>query len=306
MENVIILGGGIAGLSAAIYAARAKLNPIVITGYESGGQLMWTTDVENYPGFPEGVLGPDLIERMRKQAERFGTRLVYKRCEAIGGEEHAWECDLGDETITAKTIIIATGATARVLGLEAEKTYMGRGISTCATCDGAFTKDKKAIIVGGGDSAMEESTFLTKFAEHVTIVHRSDSFRASKIMQERALKNPKISVEWNSEVIDVTGDGTRVRGAVLRDTQTGEERAMETDFVFYAIGHIPNTGFLKGIVETDERFKTIITNERYMTSVPGIFACGDVQDPIWRQAVTAAGSGAAAAISAERYLAEHE
>ena len=304
MENVVILGDGIAGLSAAIYAARANLNPVLVTGYESGGQLMWTTDVENYPGFPEGVLGPELIERMRKQAERFGARFLSKRCESVKGEEHAWECDLGDETITTKTIIIATGATARVLGLEAEKTYMGRGISTCATCDGAFTKDKKVIVIGGGDSAMEESTFLTKFAEHVTIIHRSDAFRASKIMQERALKNPKISVEWNSRVIDVTGDGTKVTGATL-ETPEGE-RAIETDFVFYAIGHIPNTSFVDGLVEIDERFKTIITDEKYMTSKRGIFACGDVQDPIWKQAVTAAGTGAAAAISAERYLAEHE
>ena len=306
MENVIILGDGIAGLAAAIYAARANLNPVVVTGYESGGQLMWTTDVENYPGFPEGVLGPDLIDRMRKQAERFGARFVYKRCERIDGEELAWECDLGDETLTARSIIIATGATARVLGLEAEKTYMGRGISTCATCDGAFTKGKKVIVVGGGDSAMEESTFLTKFSDQVTIVHRSDAFRASKIMQERALKNPKISVEWNAEVVDVFGDGSKVTGAMLRDTLTGAEREVEVDFVFYAIGHIPNTGFLRDRITTDERFKTIITDERYMTSAPGIFACGDVQDPIWRQAVTAAGTGAASAISVERYLAEKE
>ena len=306
MEHVIILGDGIAGLAAAIYAARAQLNPVVITGYESGGQLMWTTDVENYPGFPEGVLGPDLIERMRKQAERFGARFVYKRCESVRGEELAWECDLGDETLTAKSIIIASGATARTLGLEAEKTYMGKGISTCATCDGAFTKGKKVLVVGGGDSAMEESTFLTKFAEHVTIVHRKDTFRASKIMQERALKNPKISVEWNSQIADIVGDDAKVTGAVLRDTQTGAERSVETDFVFYAIGHIPNTSFLGERVTTDEQHKTIITDERYMTSAPGIFACGDVQDPIWRQAVTAAGTGAAAAISVERYLAEHE
>lgn len=304
MEHVIILGDGIAGLSAAIYAARAQLNPVVITGYESGGQLMWTTDVENYPGFPEGVLGPDLIERMRKQAERFGTRFIFKRCESVRGTELAWECDLGDEKLAARSIIVATGATARTLGLEAEKSYMGKGISTCATCDGAFTKGKNVLVVGGGDSAMEESTFLAKFAEHVTIVHRKDTFRASKIMQERALKNPKISVEWNSEVVDVTGDGAKVTGARLRDTVTGDERSVETDFVFYAIGHIPNTSFLGELVTTDEQHKTIITNERYMTSAPGVFACGDVQDPIWRQAVTAAGTGAAAAISVERYLAE--
>lgn len=306
MENVVILGDGIAGLAAAIYAARANLSPVVITGYESGGQLMWTTDVENYPGFPEGILGPDLIENMRKQAARFGARFTYKRCERISGEELNWECDLGDEKLSAKTIIIATGATARTLGLEAEKTYFGKGISTCATCDGAFTKGKRVIVVGGGDSAMEESTFLTKFAEHVTIVHRSDVFRASKIMQERALKNPKISVEWNREVVDVIGDGTKVTSATLRDPRTKEEHTIETDFVFYAIGHIPNVGFLDGLVETDAQMNTIITNERYMTSAPGIFAAGDVQDPIWRQAVTAAGSGAAAAISAERYLSEKE
>jgi thioredoxin reductase (NADPH) len=306
MENVVILGDGIAGLAAAIYAARANLNPVIVTGYESGGQLMWTTDVENYPGFPEGILGPDLIENMRKQATRFGARFIYKRCESISGEELDWQCDLGDEKLSTKAIIIATGASARMLGIEAEKTYFGKGISTCATCDGAFTKDKKVIVVGGGDSAMEEANFLTKFAEHVTIVHRSERFRASQIMQERTFRNPKISVEWNSVVSDVIGDGSKVTGAILRDTTTDELRTIETDFVFYAIGHIPNTGFLNGLVATHETFKTIITNERYMTTVEGIFACGDVQDPIWRQAITAAGTGAAAAISVERYLAEKD
>lgn len=304
MENVIILGDGVAGLAAAVYAARAELEPLVVTGYESGGQLATTTDVENYPGFAESVLGPELIEAMRTQAERFGARFSMKRCEGIDGSELAWKVNLGDETIETKTIIIATGASARTLGLPAEKTYFGRGVSTCATCDGAFTKGKRVVVVGGGDSAMEEANFLTKFADHVTIVHRRDALRASKIMQERTMNNPKISIEWNSEVTDILGDGQKVTGLTLRDTQSGEERAFETDFLFYAIGHVPNTGFLGDLVELDERFKTIVTDDHYRTSKPGIYAAGDVQDPLWRQAVTAAGTGAAAAIAAERYLAE--
>lgn len=304
MENVIILGDGIAGLAAAVYAARAELKPLVVTGYESGGQLATTTDVENYPGFAEGVLGPELIEAMRKQAERFGTRFAMKRCEGITSSEMDWKLNLGDETMEARTVIIATGARARTLDLPEEKTYFGRGVSACATCDGAFTKGKRVVVVGGGDSAMEESNFLSKFADHVTIVHRRDSFRASKIMQERTLNNPKISIEWNSEVTGILGDGERVTGVRVRDTASGEERELGTDFLFYAIGHVPNTDFLGGLVDLDERFKTIVTDDRYRTSKPGIYAAGDVQDPIWRQAITAAGTGAAAAIAVERYLAE--
>ena len=304
-HDVVILGDGVSGLSAAVYAARADLNPILITGYESGGQLMLTTDVENYPGFPEGILGPQLVDNMRKQAERFGTKIVYKRAESIIGEEGAYIIDLGDEKITAKTIIIATGASARTLKLEAEKTYFGKGISTCATCDGAFTKGKKVIVVGGGDSAMEESMFLSKFADSVTIVHRKDEFRASKIMQNRVFANPKIKVIWNHEVVDVKGDEKKVETVLLKNTVDESTKEEQTDFVFYAIGHDPNVKFLNGLVELNE-FGYIKTDIMQRTSKPGIFASGDVQDHIWRQAITAAGTGAAAAIAAERYLAHKE
>jgi thioredoxin reductase (NADPH) len=300
-HNIVILGDGVAGLSAAIYAARAELKPLLITGYESGGQLMLTTEVENYPGFPDGILGSELVENMRRQAVRFGAIMLYKRAESISGDEGNYVIDLGDEKISAKAIIIATGASARTLGIESEKTYFGKGISTCATCDGAFTKGKKALVVGGGDSAMEEASFLSKFADSVVIVHRSDKFRASKIMQNRVLTNPKVSVIWNSVITDIKGDGKKVTDATIINTNDGSLTDEPCDFVFYAIGHNPNIGFLNGIVALDEH-GYIRTDEMQMTSKPGIFAAGDVQDHIWRQAVTAAGTGAAAAISAERYL----
>lgn len=305
METVVILGDGIAGLSAAIYAARADLNPLVITGYESGGQLMLTTEVENYPGFAKGILGPELIAEMRAQAERFGTRFHYKRVNRIEGSELDYTLDLGDEQIRTKTIIIATGASARTLKLDAEKTYFGRGLSTCATCDGAFTRGKQVIVIGGGDSAMEESLFLAKFAEKVTIVHRRDAFRASQIMQKRVFESEKISIIWNHVLSDIKGDEKQITHAVLTDTKKGVVTEHETDFIFYAIGHDPNVSFVRGLVDLDEH-DTIKTDHRQRTSMPGIFAAGDVQDPIWRQAVTAAGTGAAAAISVERYLSEKE
>ncbi|MFT4309996.1 MAG: thioredoxin-disulfide reductase [Candidatus Woesearchaeota archaeon] len=300
-HDIIILGDGVSGLSAAIYAARADLKPLLITGYESGGQLMLTTEVENYPGFPEGIMGPELIENMRKQAERFGTKILYKRAESISGSQDDYVIDLEDEKISTKSIIIATGASARTLKLDAEKTYFGKGISTCATCDGAFTKGKKVIVVGGGDSAMEESLFLSKFADSVTIVHRKDVFRASKIMQQRVFDNPKIQIIWNHEVMDIMGDNNRVSKALLKNTIDNTTVEEDTDFVFYAIGHDPNVKFLNGMVELNEH-GYIITDDMQRTSREGIFAAGDVQDHIWRQAVTAAGTGAAAAISAERYL----
>ena len=304
-HKLIILGDGVAGLTAGVYAARADLAPLIITGYESGGQLMLTTLVENFPGFPDGVMGPELIERIRKQAEKFGASFLMTAAEKITGEEGAWRVHTPEGVYEAEAVIIATGASARMLGLEAEKEYMGRGISVCATCDGAFTRGKKVIVVGGGDSAMEDALFLTKFAEKVTIVHRRDQFRASKIMQKRVFDNPKINIIWNHIVTDIKGDGMKVTHAVLKNTQTGEEQTVETDFVFYAIGHVPNTSFVKDLVTLDEQ-GYIITDKYQMTSQKGIFAAGDVQDPLWRQAVTAAGTGAAAAISAERYLAERE
>lgn len=304
-RKVVILGDGVAGLTAAVYAARADLKPLIITGYESGGQLMLTTNVENFPGFPDGILGPELIENLRKQAQRFGAEYLYKRAEKIEGEEMNYKIHTDEEVIEAETVIIATGASARTLKLEAEKKYFGRGMSTCATCDGAFTKGKRVVVIGGGDSAMEESLFLTKFAEKVTIVHRRGEFRASKIMQERAMNNEKIDVIWNSELVDVKGDDNKLTHAVLKNTETEETSDFETDFIFYAIGHDPNTKFLQNLVELDEK-GYIRTDEHQQTSRQGIFAAGDVQDHNWRQAVTAAGTGCASAIAAERYLSGKE
>ncbi len=303
-KEIIILGDGVAGQTAAIYAARADLKPLIITGYQSGGQLTETTEVENFPGFPEGIDGTELVERMRKQAARFGAEYKFDRAIKIEGEELNYKVHLeGGEIIETKTIIIATGASAKKLGLEAEKEYFGRGISACATCDAAFTRDKTVIVVGGGDVAMEEASFLTKFAKKVYLVHRRDSFRASRIMQKRVLENEKITILWNKIIVDIKGDGTKVTKAILKDTQTGEEKELETDFVFYAIGHKPNTDFLKDFIELDEQ-GYIKTNRMLETNKPGIWAAGDVQDKIWRQAVTAAGTGAATAINVERYLEE--
>ncbi len=305
-RKVVILGDGVAGQTAAIYAARAELQPLIITGYQSGGQLTETTEVENFPGFPEGIDGTELVERMRKQATKFGAEYKFDRATKIEGEEMNYKISLeGGEIIEAETIIIATGASAKKLGLKAEETYFGRGISACATCDAAFTKDKTVIVVGGGDVAMEEATFLTRFAKKVYLVHRRDKFRASKIMQKRVFENEKITILWNKIITDVQGDGTKVTKAILKDTLTGEEQELQTDFVFYAIGHKPNTEFLKDFIELDEH-GYIKTNRMLETNKPGIWAAGDVQDKIWRQAVTAAGTGAAAAINAERYLSEKE
>ena len=306
MEKVIILGTGIAGCTAAIYAARANLNPLVISGPEDGGQLTLTTDVENFPGFPEGVQGPALVEMCKKQAERFGTRFKVDIASEFKKLKNEFELSLlGGEKIQTKTLIVATGASARWLGIPSEEKYKGRGVTTCATCDGAFFKGKEVVVIGGGDSAMEESNFLTKFATKVTVIHRKDSFKASKIMQDRFFKNPKCKVVWDSEVVEILGDGKKVTGVKLRNTKTGKVTEFKTDGVFLAIGHIPNTSIFKGILDLDER--GYIKADRFMkTNIPGVFAAGDVQDTRYRQAITAAGTGCQAAMEAEKYLAEHD
>ncbi|MBI4151454.1 thioredoxin-disulfide reductase [Candidatus Woesearchaeota archaeon] len=304
MEHLIILGTGIAGCTAAIYAARANLRPLLISGPEDGGQLTLTTDVENFPGFPEGVKGPELVQLCKKQAERFGARFmvdIVERCVKTGAGFDLYL--VSGEKLQTRALIVATGASARWLGIPSEEKYKGRGVTTCATCDGALYKNKEVIVVGGGDSAMEESTFLTKFASKVTIVHRRDSFKASLIMQERVLKNSRISVIWNAEVVDVLGDGKRVTGVKLKDTKNGKITDFACDGVFLAIGHVPNTSFLNGLANIDD-LGYIKADKNMHTAVEGLFVAGDVQDRRFRQAITAAGSGCMAAMEAEKYLAE--
>lgn len=299
-KNVIIIGSGPAGLTAAIYAARANLEPVVIEGFQSGGQLMITTDVENYPGFPEGVMGPDLMMRWKEQAKRFGTEFISKDVTSVEFGEDTHKVFIGDEVHEAKTVIISTGASAKLLGLENETRLMGRGVSACATCDGAFFKNEKLAIVGGGDTAMEEAIFLTRFADSVTVIHRREELRASKIMQEKAKENPKINFMWNTQVVDILGENA-MTGLKLKNTQTGEEIDAEFGGFFVAIGHQPNTSIFKDKLKMENDY--IITKPgSTLTEVPGVFACGDVQDHYYRQAVTAAGSGCMAAIDAERYL----
>ena len=302
MRDLLIIGSGPAGLTAALYAARANLRPLLIEGLESGGQLMLTTAVENYPGFRDGVLGPDLMAEMRAQAERFGTEFVRGDVVNVDLTAPSFTVATTDHTYRTRALVIATGASARMLGLPSERALMGHGVSTCATCDGYFFRDKPIVVVGGGDSAMEEATFLTKFASHVTVVHRRETLRASKIMQEKAFGNPKISFEWNTVVEDVA-DAQQgvVTGVALRNVKTGERKALAVEGVFVAIGHTPNTDLFKGQLELDAA-GYIVPRAGARTSVAGVFAAGDVQDHVYRQAVTAAGSGCMAAIDAERYL----
>jgi thioredoxin reductase (NADPH) len=303
MRDVIIVGSGPAGWTAAVYAARAELKPIVFEGNEPGGQLMTTTEVENFPGFQKGILGPELMAEMRAQAARFETEIISKHVDSIKQIEGGFEVAAGGESYQSKTVILSTGATARRIGLESEKALYGKGVSACATCDGFFFRGKKVIVVGGGDSAMEEASFLTRFAEEVHIVHRRDSFKASKIMQERALNNPKIKVIWNSEVIEILGvEQEMVSGVKLKNTQTGEVNEMAIDGVFAAIGHEPNVKLVDGLVDLDENRYVKTVPGTSLTNIPGLFACGDVQDSRYRQAVTAAGSGCMAALDAEKYL----
>lgn len=301
MHNVVILGNGIAGCTAAIYTARANLRPLVISGPEDGGQLTLTTDVDNFPGFQEGIQGPELVLNCRKQAERFGAKFITDWVNDFKKIDGGYELQLQDEKIQTKSLIITTGASARWLGLESEKKYKGRGVTTCAICDGAFFKDKEVIVIGGGDSAMEEATFLTKFCTKVTVIHRKDKFRASKIMQDKFFKNEKTDVIWDSEVVQVLGDGKKVTGVKLKNVKTNEENDFKCDGVFLAIGHIPNTKFAVNKLEMDE-LGYIKTDRFTHTNLQGVFAAGDVQDTKYRQAITAAGTGCQAAMEAEKYL----
>ena len=303
IHKTIIIGSGPAGLTAAIYAARANLSPIVFEGNQPGGQLTITTDVENYPGFPDGILGPDMMDLFRKQAQKFGAECFYKHVSKVDFSNSPFKVYVQEEEYLAESVIISTGASARMLGLDAEKELMGYGISTCATCDGYFFKDKEIVVVGGGDSAMEEASFLTKFASKVTLIHRREEFRASKIMIDRVLDNPKIKIIKNAVVADIFGsqkDG--VSSILLKDTINGKERNFDCEGVFYGIGHKPNTDQFKGVINLNDQGYIVTNPGSTLTNVDGVFACGDVQDDHYRQAITAAGSGCMAAIDAEKYL----
>ena len=302
MRDVMIIGSGPAGLTAALYAARANLKPLLIEGLESGGQLMLTTAVDNYPGFQEGIMGPELMGAMRGQAERFGTEFVTGDVTDVTLSGPPFTVTTSETAYQTRALIISTGASARLLGLPSERTLMGHGVSTCATCDGYFFREKPIVVVGGGDTAMEEAIFLTKFASHVTVVHRRHELRASRIMQDKAFANPKISFEWDSALDQVTDvEKGVVTGVVLRNLKTDETKTLEVEGVFIAIGHTPNTDLFAGQLDLDDN-GYIVPKGGARTSVPGVFAAGDVQDHTYRQAVTAAGSGCMAAIDAERYL----
>ncbi|MFN7729221.1 MAG: thioredoxin-disulfide reductase [Bdellovibrio sp.] len=302
IENLVIIGSGPAGLTAAIYSARANLKPLMIEGEEAGGQLMITTEVENYPGFEHGVTGPNLIATMRQQAQRFGTRFITKNVTRVDFSARPFKVWIDKTLYQAKTVIISTGASAKYLGLESERKFMNRGVSACATCDGAFFKNVEVAVVGGGDTAMEEANFLTRFASTVHLIHRRDSFRASKIMVDRALNNPKIKVHWNKEVIEVLGDEKGMNGLMLKDTVTGQTEKKEFQGLFLAIGHKPNTSVFKEWLTLDETGYIKTQPDSTYTNIPGVFASGDVQDHVYRQAITAAGSGCMASIDAERWL----
>lgn len=300
-RELLIIGSGPAGLTAAIYAARADLSPLIVEGVAAGGQLMLTTDVENYPGFPDGILGPELMTKFRTQAERFGAEFVtadVDRVDLTGTPKRAW---VGDREIEADAVIISTGATARLLGLDSEQALLGHGVSTCATCDGFFFRDQEIAVVGGGDSAVEEATFLTKFATSVTLIHRRDELRASKIMQDRARANPKIKFRWNAVVDEIIGNG-KVEAVTLSDTVTGDRSRLDVSGVFVAIGHTPNTALYADQLDLDENGYILTQAPSTRTSIDGVFAGGDVADHIYRQAVTAAGTGCMAAIDVERWL----
>ena len=301
-RNVVIIGSGPAGLTAALYAARANLKPLVIEGLEAGGQLMLTTLVENWPGYRNGIDGPELMGEMRAQAERFGAEIVRGNVTSVDLQTRPFRVTLADAPHECRTLIIATGASARLLGLASERTLLGHGVSTCATCDGYFFRGKPIAVVGGGDTAMEEALFLTRFASHVTVIHRRDTLRASKVMQDKAFANSKIGFEWNAEVEEMTdAEKGAVDGVVIRNSRTGDRKVIPVEGIFVAIGHTPNTSLFRGQLEMDAN-GYLITHSGSRTSIPGVFACGDVQDHIYRQAVTAAGSGCMAAIDAEKYL----
>ena len=301
-KKVIILGSGPAGLTAALYTARANLNPLVIGGVEWGGQLMLTTDVENYPGFVDGIKGPDLMENFRKQAKRFGAEIINENVTSVDFRKNPFQVSTAENNYNANTIIIATGAASKWLGLSSEQKLIGRGVSSCATCDGFFFKNKNIVVVGGGDSAMEESLFLTKFANKVTVIHRRAKLRASKIMQERAFKNNKIEFVWDSEIVDVIGENS-VTGIKIKNIKTNQVSDMEVQGLFVAIGHKPNTDFLKGQIDLNEKGYVIHNGTR--TNIDGVFVAGDVYDFRYRQAVTAAGHGCQAAIDVEKFIEEN-
>ncbi len=301
--KVLIIGSGPAGYTAAIYSSRARLEPVMLGGMAFGGQLMLTTDVENYPGFPDGVTGPEMMELFRKQAERFGTKILFEDATEVDFSTRPFKVSTADRLFTADTLLISTGASAKWLGLESEQRLVNNGVSACATCDGALFRNKAMAVVGGGDTAIEEALFLTRFASKVTVIHRRDGLRASKIMAERAMSHELIDFAWNSQVKDVLGD-EYVTGVRLQDTQDGREREVDIDALFVAIGHQPNTSLFTGKLELDDAGYIVLKPGTTQTSIEGIFACGDVSDPTYRQAVTAAGTGCMAAIESERWMAE--